>query len=55
MQNMWDIPEGLNAEHQYDKFLEIYMNDYNTAFPQNQNDLGQKREVRSLAMNFAMA
>lgn len=27
----WDIPDGLDAQTQYDKFIEIYTNHYNTA------------------------
>ena len=40
----WDIPEGLNAEQQYDKFLEIYMQHYNAAFPLKSERVRRKKE-----------
>ena len=37
----WDIPDGLDAQGQYDNFMDIYMKHYNTAYP-----LITKRERR---------
>ena len=40
----WEIPEGLNAEQQYEKFQEIYMEHYNTAFPLKSERVRRKKE-----------
>ena len=40
----WDIPDGLNAEQQYDYFIDIYTTHYNTAYPLNTKRNRRKRE-----------
>ena len=40
----WVIPDGLDAQEQYNKLQEIYMNHYNSAFPLNTDRVRRKKE-----------
>ena len=40
----WEIPDGLNAEQQYEKFMQIYMKHYNAAFPLKCERVRRKKE-----------
>ena len=41
---MWAISEDLNAEQQYEKFLEIYMSHYYAAFSLKSKRVRRKKE-----------
>ena len=40
----WDIPDGLDAQEQYDSFINIYTLHYNTAYPLITNRVRRKHE-----------
>ena len=40
----WDIPEQLDAQSQYDLFVETYTKHYNTAYPLNTKRIRRKKE-----------
>ena len=41
---IWDIPDGLDAQAQYDSLIEIYTKHYNTAYPLNTKRIRRKNE-----------
>ena len=41
---IWDIPEQLDAQSQYDLFVETYTKHYNTAYPLNTKRIRRKKE-----------
>jgi exonuclease III len=40
----WDIPDGLDAQEQYDYFVRIYTDHYNTAYPQKSKRVRRNKE-----------
>ena len=40
----WVLPEGLNPDEQYSKFLEIYTNHYDNAFPLKKDRIRRQKE-----------
>ena len=40
----WDIPDGLDAQEQYNTFIDIYTKHYNTAYPLNTKRIRRKKE-----------
>ena len=40
----WDIPDGLDAQEQYNVFIDIYTKHYDTAYPLNTKRIRRKKE-----------